>query len=155
MEALYFDDFEIGQTFSTRGATLTESMILEFAQRYDPQPFHMNRVAAERSIYGGLIASGFHTLAMASRLWLSENVFAACSLGSPGIDELRWVMPVRPGDSLHVRAEVLEKRPSASKPDRGILRMRYEVVNQNGEVVMSHIIIHLLARQQAAGRREA
>ena len=155
MEALYFDDFEIGQTFSTRGATLTESMILKFAQRYDPQPFHMNRVAAERSIYGGLIASGFHTLAMASCLWLSENVFAACSLGSPGIDELRWVMPVRPGHSLHVRAEVLEKRPSASKPERGILRMRYELVNQNGEVVMNYIIIHLLARQQAAARGEA
>ena len=155
MEALYFDDFEIGQVFSTRGATLTESMILEFAQRYDPQPFHMNRVAAERSIYGGLIASGFQTLILASRLWLSENVFAACSLGSPGIDELRWVMPARPGDSLHVRTAVLEKRPSASKPDRGILRMRYEVVNQNGEVVMSHIIIHLLARQQAAARGEA
>lgn len=155
MEALYFDDFEIGQTFSTRGATLTESMILEFAQRYDPQPFHMNRVAAERSIYGGLIASGFQTMALASRLWLSENVFAACSLGSPGIDELRWVMPVRPGDSLHVRAEVLEKRPSASKPERRILRMRYELVNQNGEVVMNYIIIHLLARQQAAARGEA
>lgn len=152
MKEYYFDDFQIGESFTTQGATLTESMILDFAQLYDPQPFHMDRVAAEQSIYGGLISSGFQTLSIASRLWLAEKVFAKCSMGSPGMDEVRWYLPVRPGDTLRVRAEVVEKRPSASKPDRGILRMLYEVFNHNEEKVMSYVITHMLARGgQAAG----
>lgn len=150
--ANYFDDFEVGQRYSTQGMTVTETMIIEFAQRYDPQPFHMDAVAAENSIYGGLIASGFQSLSIASRLWLDEKLFIACSMGAPGLDELRWFLPVRPGDTLHVQAEVLEKRPSSSKPDRGILRMQYEAINQKDEKVMSYIILHLLARRPAGAQ---
>ena len=147
MEDRYFDDFQVGETFLSQGATLSESQILDFALRYDPQPFHMNVEAARESPYGGLIASGWQTLALASRLILSEKVITACSLGSPGVDELRWLKPVRPGDTLRVKGEFRELTPSRSKPDRGIAKVFYEVSNQNDEVVMSYFIIHMLARR--------
>ncbi len=111
----------------------------------------MDAEAARDSIYGGLIASGWHSLALSSRLVLSERVFAACSMGAPGLDDLRWLRPVRPGDTLRVAMEVKEKRPSQSNPDRGILRMLYEVSNQNDELVLTYIINHLLRRRGDAG----
>jgi acyl dehydratase len=143
----YFDDFQVGERFTTRGATFTEAAIVDFAMRYDPQPFHIDADAAARGIYGGLIASGFHTLSQAFRIFYDEGVLATASMSSPGLDELRWLAPVRPGDTLHMEAEVLEMRPSASKPDRGILKMRYAAMNQRGETVMTFVITHLLARQ--------
>ena len=132
MTDLYFDDFEIGQRFVTRGITLTESLIIDFAMRYDPQPFHIDVEAAKASNYGGLIASGFQTMALGFRMVLETGIFRASSMGSPGLDELRWLRPVRPGDTLHTELEVAEKRPSTSKPDRGILRVKYQVKNQGG-----------------------
>jgi acyl dehydratase len=147
MTDLYFDDFEIGQRFTTRGITLTESLIIDFAMSYDPQPFHIDVEAAKASSYGGLIASGFQTMALGFRMVLETGIFRASSMGSPGMDELRWLRPVRPGDTLHTELEVVEKRPSSSKPDRGILRVRYQIKNQGGEDVMTFTSMHLLKRK--------
>lgn len=150
MRDLYFDDFKVGQCFTSRGATLSEAQILDFAWTYDPQPFHIDKVAAAEWGYGGLIASGFQTLLVAFRLYFQEKIITAASLGSPGLDELRWLKPVRPDDTIHVETEVLEMRPSVSKPDRGSLRMGFKVVNQQGETVMTFIAIHILRRQPPA-----
>jgi acyl dehydratase len=147
MQALYFDDFEPGQIFDSRGVTLSESQILDFALLYDPQPFHLDKEAAAEGPFNGLIASGFQTLALAFRIFYQANVINACSMGSPGLDELRWIRPVRPGDTLKVQATVREKRPSRSKRDRGTLIMDYAVKNQLDEVVMTFTAIHILARR--------
>lgn len=147
VQDLYFDDFEPGQEFHSKGATLSESQILDFAMLYDPQPFHLDKEAAAEGPFDGLIASGFQTLAVAFRLFYQEKVINACSMGSPGLDELRWLRPVRPGDTLKVKGTVREKRASKSKPDRGTLLMDYEVSNQHGETVMTFTAIHIFARR--------
>jgi acyl dehydratase len=139
MTTLYFEDFKVGDRFESPGATVTESQIIEFAMRYDSQPFHMNVEAAKSSIYGGLIASGIHTIAVTFRLFLMTGVIADSNLGSPGFDELRWLRPVRPGDTLRAVGEVLEIIPSSSKPDRGIIRFRYAALNQHNEEVLTVI----------------
>ena len=143
----FLDELQVGERFVSREVTVSEEEILDFARRYDPQPFHLDRAAAERSIYGGLIASGFHTESLCFRLFIEMGVLARSSMGSPGVDELRWRAPVRPGDSLRCEVEVLEVRPSASKPDRGVARLVYRGVNQRGEEVVSFIVNHLLRRQ--------
>jgi len=143
----FLDDFKAGEIFLTEGITMTESEIIRFAMQYDPQSFHLDVTAALNSPYKGLIASGFHALSICFRLFIQKGVFAACSIGSPGIDEVRWLAPVRPGDTLRTETEVLEIKPSSSKPDRGILRMRYAGINQRGEKVISFILNHLLLRQ--------
>ncbi len=150
MNERYFDDFRVGETFVSKGVTLHESQILDFALKYDPQPFHLDKHAAADGPFGGLIASGFQTLALAFRMFYQEGVINACSLGSPGCDDLRWLAPVRPGDTLRVIAEVKEVRRSQSKPDRGSLRMGFRVINQNGEDVMSFTAIQILKRAQSA-----
>ena len=147
MTDLYFEDFAVGDRFKTRGVTLTESMIVDFALRYDPQPFHIDVEAAKSSIYGGLIASGFQTLALGFRMVWETGVFRAASMGSPGFDELRWLRPVRPGDTLHVELEVVEIKPSTSKPDRGIARIKYWIKNRNGEDVITFTAMQLLRRR--------
>lgn len=146
MDTRYLDDLTPGQRFTSPGLTLTEAEIIDFAWRYDPQPFHLDAKAAADSPYGGLIASGFQSLAICFRLFIQSGILAESSMGSPGIDELRWLAPVRPGDTLHSEIEVLEIRPSASKPDRGIARLRYQAVNQNHEAVLSFVVMHLLRR---------
>lgn len=148
MDTRYLDDLQAGQRFVSGGITLSEAEIIDFAWRYDPQAFHLDVNAAAESPYGGLIASGFQSMLLCFRLFIQSGVLAGSSLGSPGIDELRWLAPVRPGDTLHSDVEVLEVRPSASKPDRGIARLKYLAVNQRGEAVLSFIIIHLLRRRQ-------
>ena len=147
MSERYFDDFAIGERFVTRGVTLTESLIIGFAMTYDPQPFHIDVEAAQESNYGGLIASGFQTLALGFRMVLETGIFRAASMGSPGFDELRWLKPVRPGDTLHTELEVKEKTPSRSKPDRGILRIAYSIRNQKNEEVLTFLSMHLLKRR--------
>ena len=137
----YFDDFQFGEQFRSRGVTLTESDIVRFALAYDPQPFHIDVEAAAKSSFGGLIASGLHSLCLGWRMILEEGLLKACSMGSPGIEELRWTTPVRPGDTLYTEAEVLEMRPSLSKPDRGSLRLGYCIVNQRHETVLAMTII--------------
>ena len=150
MSERYFDNFEVGERFRSRGVTLSESQILDFALTYDPQPFHIDKEAAAQSHFGGIIASGFQTLALSFRIYYQQNLISACSLGSPGFDDLRWLKPVRPGDTLYTETEVLEKRPSRSKADRGTLRSAFELKNQKGEVVLSYIAIQILLRRPAA-----
>ncbi len=150
---LWLDDFRPGQRFKTEGATLSEGQIMAFAFEWDPQPFHIDKLAAAESPYGGIIASGFHTLLVAFRLILQERIFNAASMGSPGMEEIRWLLPVRPDDTLHVEAEVLEVRPSKSRPDRGTARIAYAVSNQHGETVMTFTVTHIL-RRAAAGRSD-
>ena len=147
----FLDDFNPGERFKSPGVTVSESEIIDFALKYDPQPFHLDANAASASLYGGLIASGFQTLALCFRMFIQDGMLRDSSMGSPGIDELRWLAPVRPGDTLHTEAEVLEVRPSKSKPDRGILRMRYSAVNQHGEATLSMTIMHLLRRTRDSG----
>ena len=144
----YFEDMKPGARFETMGKTLSEAEILDFAFRYDPQPFHMDTVYAGTSPYGGLIASGIQTLAIALRLMMQTRVFAPeIFVGSPGIEELRWLQPVRPGDTLRAAGEVLEARVSRSRPDQGILRYRLEVLNQRDETVMTMVSTSILRRQ--------
>ena len=150
MTDLYFEDFKPGDRFESRGRTVSEAEIIDFALRYDPQPIHIDAEAAKRSPYGGLIASGFHTMGMAFRLAWDTGVLSACGLGSPGIDEVRWLKPVRPGDTLRTVVEILDARPSASKSDRGVCRFRYDVFNQNDEQVMTMTAIHMVARRPRA-----
>jgi acyl dehydratase len=141
---LYFEDFTVGRRFESAGMTLTESQILDFAWAWDPQPFHIDVPAAEAGPYGGLISSGFQTMCVAFRLIHATGYLETASMGSPGIDELRWLKPVRPGDTLRVVGEVLESKPSSSKPDRGSARIKYTISNQTGEAVMTFITIHIL-----------
>jgi acyl dehydratase len=133
----WFEDFPVGMTVEIPGPVLTRESILEYARRYDPQPFHVDEEAAKRSPYGGLIASGWHTVSLAMRMICDAYLLDAASLGSPGVNQVRWLKPVRPGDSLRLRMTVLEARPSASKPDRGTVLHRWDVLNQNGETVMT------------------
>jgi acyl dehydratase len=146
---MYFDDFKPGDEITSPGITLTEAQIIDFAMRYDPQPFHLDVTAAATGPFGGLIASGFHTAALAFRLYCQTGVFGGESLGSPGIDELRWLKPVRPGDTLHVTARVMECRRSTSKPDRGIVKMAFTTWNQKGEQVLTMIGNQLLKARSA------
>lgn len=149
MRDRYFEDFSVGDTFKSRSVTFTEASIIEFAFKYDPQRFHIDAEAAAESPFGGLIASGFQTLAQTFRMWLDEGVLAKCGIGAPGIDELRWLAPVRPGDTLHMTAEVAEIRPSSSKPDRGVVRFSYTAANQRGETVMTLSVAQLVLRRPA------
>ncbi len=151
MTERYLDDFEIGERFVGAGITLSEAQILDFALTYDPQPFHIDREAAAASHFGGLIASGFQTLAVGFRSFYQAGAINHASIGSPGMDELRWLKPVRPGDTLHAETVVTSTRASRSKPDRGIVHMDWEVKNQAGEVVMTFTGMHLLRRRAADG----
>jgi acyl dehydratase len=147
---LYFEDFTVGREFRTDGATVTESQILDFALAFDPQPFHMDLEAAKQSMFGGLIASGFHSMALTFRLFAQTRALAACSLGSPGVDEVRWLRPVRPGDTLRATVQVVERRPSGSKPDRGIIRLHWTALNQRSEPVLTMASMQLVKRRPAS-----
>lgn len=131
----YFEDFEVGRTIEVGRRTVSEEEIVSFAKQFDPQPFHVDHDAASKSIYGGIIASGWHTCGMMMRLMVDGFLREAASMGSPGVDEIRWIKPVRGGDTLNVTTTALEKRESASKPDRGVVVTMWEARNQHGEVV--------------------
>jgi acyl dehydratase len=132
----YWEDFSPGQVREGGSVTLSEEEIIEFARKYDPQPFHVDRELAKQSAFGGLIASGWHTAGIYMRMLCDLYLLETAGMGSPGIDELRWVKPVRPGDTLRLKVTVMETRASASRPDMGIMRSRSEVYNQHGELVM-------------------
>ena len=132
----YWEDFYPGQVLEAGGASLSAEEIIEFGKKYDPQPFHVDEEQAKQSVFGGLIASGWQTASLCMRLICDLYLLEAASLGSPGVDELRWVKPVYPGDTLHLKSTVLETRASASRPDMGTVRSRSEVYNQHGELVM-------------------
>ncbi len=133
----YFEDYPEGAVFEFGEIAVTAEEIVAFATRYDPQPMHVDPAAAASGAFGGLIASGWHTAAIMMRLLADNFLSAASSIASPGIDELHWLRPVRPGDRLSLRVTVLEANRSRSKPDRGMVRGLVEVLNQNGEVAMS------------------
>lgn len=131
----YFEDWSVGEVVETESHLMTAARIQSFGEEFDPQPFHVDRRAAEASVFGGLIASGWHTGSVLMRL--ATTLLGPSSMGSPGVDDLRWIQPVRPGDELRLRLEVIEARPSESKPDRGLLRLGQRLVNQRDETVMS------------------
>lgn len=133
----YWEDFTPGRVFEHGSRTLSEEQIIAFASDWDPQRFHIDREAAKQTFYGGIIASGWHTGCVMMRLMCDAYLNEASCIGSPGIEEWRFALPVRPGDTLRFRSTVLEARPSTSKPDRGIVRFRWELLNQRGEVAVS------------------
>jgi acyl dehydratase len=143
----YFEDFAEGDTVDLGTFQYTEQEIIGFARQYDPQPMHTDLAAARQSIYGGLIASGWQTATSYMRRLVDQVMRDSSSLGSPGIDNLRWMKPVRPGDTLRARFKVLETRLSNSRPDWGIVRSRGELVNQNDEVVMQVDAVNFFGRR--------
>lgn len=147
MSQRYFEDFAVGDRFETESHTLSEDEIIEFASRYDPQYLHVDPEAAKESMYGGLIASGWHTMAMGFRLFIDLDILGPNGLGSPGIDELRWRIPVRPGDTIRTRAEVTDTRPSRSRPERGNVFLKWTILNQRDEAVTTFKSIQLMRRK--------
>ena len=137
----------MGEVVELGSQSVSESDIIEFARQYDPQPIHLDPAAAGRSIFGGLIASGWHTGALFMRLLVTNLIANTSSMGSPGMEDLRWPLPVRPGDTLSARIEVLETRLSGSRSAMGIVRWRGEVRNQSGQLVMSAIGTNFFGRQ--------
>lgn len=144
---MYLDDLTPGFTFRTGTRTLSEDDIVAFARSYDPQPFHLDAEAAAASPFGGLVASGFHTLLTAFVLTLEADVWREASMGSPGMEEMRWLKPVRPGDTLSAEGAVVSVTPSRSRADRGRAVIDYTVTNQAGEAVMTYRVTHILARR--------
>ena len=133
----FFEDFSPGEVTEFGDYLITEEEILEYARRYDPQPFHVDRKAAAESIFGGLIASGWMTGSIMMRLLVEHFISPVSGMGSPGVDEVRWPKPVRAGDRLRVRIITIEVKRSQSKPDRGIIQVQQEMINQHGDTVMS------------------
>jgi acyl dehydratase len=147
----YFEDYVPGMTRDCGSVSVDQAEIISFASQFDPQPFHVDPVAAASGPFGGLIASGWHTAGLVMRLIVDHYVSPESSLGSVGLDELRWPYPVRPGDTLRVRVTVLEARRSQSKPDRGILKTLIEAENQAGQPVMRATSINFIRVRPAAG----
>jgi acyl dehydratase len=148
----YFDDLNVGDRFESAGLTITESAIIDFATQWDPQPFHLDaEYARTEGAFGGLIASGLHTTCATLRLWLTDRILIASSIGSPGVEQIRFLRPVRPGDTLRVTTELLELRPSASRPDRGTVRIRHTTSNQRGETVLTMDTLVIVRRRPADG----
>ena len=145
----YFEDFAPGQIIELGRHTITKDEIVAFARQFDPQVFHLDEEAAKKTIFGGLIASGWHTGSLMMRMLYEGVVQHVVSLGSPGVDELRWVKPVRPGDTLSTRMIVTECVPSRSKLDRGIVKSVMEMRNQAGEVVVTAKGLSLFGRRPA------
>ena len=139
-----FEDYVAGAVYEFGAIAVDEDEVISFGQQFDPQPFHTDPAAASEWHFGGLIASGWHTAGLAMRLLVDQFLPVTASLGSPGVDELRWHKPVRPGDELTLRVTILEARRSASKPDRGFMRTHIEVLNQLGDVVMDMKAMNLL-----------
>jgi len=146
----FFEDYPVGEIAEFGDYLITEAEVLSFAVQYDPQPFHLDQAAGADSIYGGLIASGWMTASVAMRMMVDHYISPRSSMGSPGIDELRWLRPVRPGDRLRLRVSVVDARASQSKPDRGMVQFLEEVVNQEGTTVMTLKGFGMYARRPTA-----
>jgi acyl dehydratase len=151
MSDRYFEDFVVGEVQIPRGRVRVEKDdIIAFAKKFDPQPFHLDDEAGRKSIFGRLVASGWHTAALTMSLVASSEYRAASGTIGLGFDGLRWQMPVYPGDELRIESEVLEMRPSKSRPDRGLMKIRTRTLNQNGEVVQELIANAMVPRRSAA-----
>ena len=144
MTQRWLEDYEVGSTGTYGPLQVDQQEIVDFARQYDPQPFHVDPEAAAAGPFGGIIASGWHTCALMMRLLAQEYLSPASSLGSPGIDELRWLRPVRPGDLLTLRATVRDARLSRSKPDRGLVTTGVELVDQSGNAVLTLVAMNLI-----------
>ncbi|WP_408958504.1 MaoC family dehydratase [Natrinema sp. 74] len=144
----YYEDIEIGDTNEFGEYHVTKEEIIDFAEMYDPQPFHVDEDAAEDSAFGELVASGWHTAAMCMRLLVDGPIQDQASMGARGVDELRWKQPVKPGDTLSIRTEVIDKRVSESDPQRGYVDSRLEGITQDGDVVVSWISLGMVARRE-------
>ncbi|MGE0748947.1 MAG: MaoC family dehydratase [Rhodospirillales bacterium] len=149
MGDLYFEDFFVGRKFTTDSVEVSEAEIVEFAQRFAPLPYHTDPEASKATMYGGVIAAGYHTAAITFGLWIETGAFRACGLGSPGVDKLRWLKPVRPGDTLHVVVEVIESSPAPTPGGRDAIRLKYDTINQNEETVMTLTSLHFVKRRPA------
>jgi acyl dehydratase len=146
----YFEDFVVGQVFNSGRLRVDKNAILAFAREFDPQPYHMDEEAARNSVFDGLVASGWHTAALTMRLLVDSEFRPAGGILGVGFDELSWPRPVRPGDEIHVRTEVLEVRPSKSRPDRGMIITRNTTFNHNGEAVQV-VTAKLIVQRRPAG----
>ena len=149
MIALFFEDVKPGDSFKSRPYGVTQEAIVAFAREFDVQPFHLDQAAANQSVFGGLAASGWHTAAIAMRLFTTGPICFEGGAVGLGVDELRWPAAVRPGDELQLETEILEVRPSKSKPQHGIIRIRNLMTNQKGEVVLSYTANALVPRRPA------
>lgn len=145
----WFEDYVPGAVYEFGHASLGETEIVAFAQEYDPQSIHTDPEWSASGPFGGLIASGVHTIAVCMRLYVDHYISSVASLASPGLDELRWLRPVRPGDTLRIRVTVAEARASRSKPDRGLVHSAVEALNQDDEIVLSFTAINFFARRPA------
>ena len=151
---LYWEDLAPGSVRELGTASLTTDEIREFAGRYDPQPFHLDEAAARESVFGALCASGWHTCALAMRLSVDNLLRNSSSMGSPGLENLRWLKPVFPGDVLALRHTILESRPLRSRPDLGLVRSRWEMFNQRGDMVLEMEGYGMFGRRQPAAPEE-
>jgi acyl dehydratase len=151
MNGRYLEDFEMGQTFGSGQLRIEPERAKSFAAEFDPQPFHLDEEAARKSVFGGLAASGWYTAAVSMRLLVDGELKPAGGVVGAGFDELRWPRPVRPGDVLRVESEVLEVRPSKSRPEQGLIKVRTTTLNQNGEPVQV-FVGNLIVPSRAAGR---
>jgi acyl dehydratase len=137
MAKTYFDDFKVGEVAALGERHVSEEEIIAFAKQFDPQPFHVDPEAAKTSMFGGIIASGWHTCALSMRMMCDAYLLDAASLGSPGVDQIRWLKPVRAGDTIRGERITVEARASQSKPDRGVVTSEWRVYNQHDELVMT------------------
>jgi len=149
LRVLYLEDHVPGSVYEFGSIVVDEKTMVDFASQYDPQVFHTDPEAARKTSFGGLVASGWHSVVLATKLLVDHYFLRLANLGSPGVDELRWLKPVRPGDELSVRLTILEVRPSQSKADRGVIRGLVEVVNRAGEVVTTWKGINIVSRKDA------
>ena len=143
----YFEDYTTGAIYEYGYLTVTEEDIVGFAEQFDPQPIHTDRVFAETGPFGGIIASGWHSAGLLIRLFADHYLSRVASLASPGVDELRWSVPLRPGDSLRLRATIVDTRPSRSKSDRGMVHTNAELLNQNDQCPISFLAMNILRRR--------
>jgi acyl dehydratase len=144
----YLEDFAVGQMFGSRRLRIDKAQIFAFAAEFDPQPFHLDEASARHSIFGGLAASGWHTAAVTMRLLLDSELKPAGGIIGAGLDECRWPRPVRPGDELRIECEVIEVRPSKSRPEQGLIKLRTTTLNQDGDAVLVHVVNLFVLRRQ-------
>jgi len=151
----FFEDIKADQVYEFGTITVSEKDIIDFARQFDPQDFHLDPAKAASSLFGGIVASGWHTTAVVMRLYVDHYLSHVANLGSPGVEDIRWPNPLRPGDTLRIRVTILEARPSRSKPDRGIVRVRVEAINQTDNLVLSMIGVSFVGRRQESSASSA
>lgn len=151
----FFEDIKAGQAYEFGTITVSEKEIIDFARQFDPQDFHLDPMKAASSLFGGIVASGWHTTSVVMRLYVDHYLSHVANLGSPGVEDIRWPNPLRPGDTLRIRVTILEARPSRSKPDRGIVRVHVEAINQTDNLVLSMIGVSFVGRRQESSASSA